>query len=164
MTDIRKPGDKPADTAAKPPAPARKPAIPPPHHIRARQFALDLLLAQRVVLSELPVRAQEIEAYLLEGDASPDLVDARMIALRVAVRGAITRSAWITAARPFEAYIMTGEAPARAEVPAAAGEEPAGEITSRSSEVPPEGGEASEVVRPQGRPSTRPGMGREVNP
>jgi hypothetical protein len=134
-----------------------------PHHIKARVFALEFMLGQRVVLVDIPHEAQKLERYLLgaKANATPEEVDARITAIKVAARGMIARSALIDAARPFEKYVLTGQAPAKAKAPAAAGEAPADDPTKRDSTVPPEGGEASEI-RPHGRPSSRPELGRQV--
>lgn len=144
------------------PKPAEK-AVEP-HHVKARIFALEFCISQSVVLSELPHEAQKLEKYIIgpKANATPEQVDARITAIKIARRGLIAQSKLIEEAKPFEKYILTGEAPARAKVPAAAGEAPAGDPTSRASQVPPEGGEADEIRPRGGRPSERPELGRQV--
>jgi hypothetical protein len=140
---------------------AAKPAgnAPASHHVKARIFALEALMARGVTLEALTAEAKTLEAYLLGGDPSPDQVDARIMAVKITWRGAIKGARLIDEAKTFETYILHGEArpaPKReTEVPSTRRERPAGDRTTRDSKVPGEPGEAGDIARQSRRPSER---------
>lgn len=150
-------------TAPKTPeaaAPAKKArAIAPAHHIKARVWAIDTLLApgSGVALSAVVGVAEQMADWLLRGDPSAEVVEARIMALRVARRAGVKTDAIYEHAASLEAYLVYGDAPpkpkpVKAEVPSTAGKAPAGERTTRDSEVPADAGDAT-----RGRPFTRRG-------